>query len=102
MATKVSARIAPAVENGSVMPKRLVEPLPGEAVAAEGEQQGDAAHHRRQHHGQQHEGAHEVAAAEADAREQPGERDAEDEREASAPSGADEREAQRGEHARAP
>ena len=82
MATNVSASIAPAVVNGSVTPKRLSSHCPAMPVAAEGEQQGDAADDRRQHHRQQHQGAHEVAAAEGDAREQPGERHAEDEREA--------------------
>ena len=52
MATNVSASTAPAVEKVSWMPNQLWSGRPEEPGPAEGQQQGDAAHHRGQHHGQ--------------------------------------------------
>ena len=75
-------------------PEPVVELLPDQARAAEGEQQRDTADDRRHDHRQQNERPHEWAPDEVDAREQPRERHAEDDREPGRPDRGDQRQPQ--------
>ncbi|CAM5553728.1 Glycine dehydrogenase (decarboxylating) [Streptomyces griseomycini] len=72
-----------------------VQPLADDAVAPQGEQQGDAAHHRGEDQGKRHQGADQTAAGEVRTGQQPGQRDADDQAQRGRRRGADQRQAQR-------
>ena len=86
MATKASARMASGGGEGQGDPEGPVQPLADQAAAAEGQQQGHPADHRRQHHRQGGQGLDQVAAGEGDRFQQDGQRTPSTTDTASAPS----------------